>query len=168
MAASVVKLVLRRGLLSGLGNAEAHMPKGTTHIEKLDLSIGGKSLAVKDDGDSARRLNQALRDPDDFAQFAADPAKFAKGHGLEISKDMAEQLKVALNGVESLQEAVGKVGMGRNPGDVMTTVWAVVAGAYSVASTKVAVAFKGVDLADTVAELSALQAVRVAAQRFGR
>lgn len=144
------------------------MPKGTTHIDKLEVNLGGRTMAIKDEGDVARRMNQALRDPDEFTQFAADPAKFAKNYGLDISKDMSEQLKVALNGVDSLQEAVGKVGVGRNPGDVMTTVWAIVAGAYSTASTKVAVAFKGVDLADTVAELSALQAVRVAAQRFGR
>ena len=102
----------------------------------LSLNIDGKTVELHHDAAQAFELNKALTDDAEFKAFAADPKSFAAKYHLNIDKAVADQLKSKLSGVacaSALQQTSG--------GGVQATVWAVAGGAYSFATSKIAVAF---------------------------
>jgi hypothetical protein len=112
------------------------MPK--IKAKTLDIVADGKVINVKTPDKLNFEMNKALQDPEKFKRFAADPRSFAKEYRLEIDQDISRQLSQKLKGIDSI-DALGRI-RGRG-GEVEATVWAVAEGAYSVASTKIAVAF---------------------------
>ncbi|MDR6659656.1 MULTISPECIES: hypothetical protein [Tardiphaga] len=99
------------------------------------LLVDGQVIELKKDGADNFALNKALTDAANFKKFAADPASFARDFGLSIDLGISTQLSKKLVGINSLQDlSLTQVG-----GEA--TAWAVAAGSYSVASTKIAVAF---------------------------
>jgi hypothetical protein len=112
------------------------MPRLKT--DSLDLVADGKVINIKTPERRNEELNRALLDPGEFANFAADPQSFAKQYDLDIDKTISDQLAAKLKGVRSLDE-LEVITMRGGEGD--TTVWAAVAGSFSVSTAKVAVAF---------------------------
>ena len=105
--------------------------------QSIDLLVNGKTIEIKNETRGNFALNKALMQPEQFQKFAANPQDFAAGFGLNIDKDIALQLSEMVGGFTSLEEL-------RNAGPDLTvaaTAWAVAAGAYSVASSKIALAF---------------------------
>jgi hypothetical protein len=105
--------------------------------KSLELSVDGKAIDLKSSKSAAHKINVALGDPAKFKTFAADPKSFLAGHGVTIDDALAVHLQSRLSGVTSLDH-LKIVGGGDDPG---ATAWAVAVGAYSIASTKIAVAF---------------------------
>ena len=105
----------------------------------LSLNIDSKSVEVHSDTAKASDLNQALENPATFKEFASDPKTVAGRYGLKIDPTISDQLKTKLAGAQSLSAA--KEMVTRGGGGAPATVWAVASGSYSVASTKIAVAF---------------------------
>jgi hypothetical protein len=106
---------------------------------KLDLSADGHTIDLLASKKAAHRINVSLSDPTHFRTFSSDPKSFLDQHGVKISDELAGHLKSRLSGVGSLDQlktAASKEGEGP-----ACTVWAVAGGAYSVSSSKVAVAF---------------------------
>ncbi|MEA2935863.1 MAG: hypothetical protein QOD74_2509 [Variibacter sp.] len=106
---------------------------------KLSLVVDGKNVDLKTPEKRNNDLNLSLKNAGDFKAFTADPAGFASRFGLSIDKDIAAKLASSLSkfdSLASLQAAQDKGSL------VAATVWAVAVGAYSVASTKIAVAFR--------------------------
>jgi hypothetical protein len=103
----------------------------------LELAVDGKSIDLKSSRTAAHKINIALGDPAKFKSFAADPKGFLTGHGVTIADDIAAHLQSRLAGVNSI-EHLRAISDG-NP--VAATAWAIAAGAYSIASTKIAIAF---------------------------
>lgn len=79
-------------------------------------------------------LGTKLADPYYFQQFASDPGYVLGNAGVDIDYQLSDLLRSRLNGKASLDDLTA------NNCESCTTVWAVVAGIYSVASAKVAVA----------------------------
>jgi hypothetical protein len=103
----------------------------------IDLVVDGKTINIKTVEKRNFDLNRALQEPANFKRFVKDPKAFAAEFGLNIDIGIAKQLGNRLRGIDSLQRVQG---LGR--GDtVAATLWAVAAGVYSVASSKIAVAF---------------------------
>jgi hypothetical protein len=101
------------------------------------MVVDGKVINIKTAEKMNFELNKALVDPNNFKLFANDPKAFVKGYKLDIDTDISNQLSRKLKGVASLETLRSMSG----DGTVEATVWAVAVGAYSVASTKIAVAF---------------------------
>jgi hypothetical protein len=104
----------------------------------LSLQIDGKIVDVHSDKAKIFELNKALANPAGFKDFANDPKSFAAKFGLGIDPQISGQLKSKLIGINSLSELAAIHGGG---GGVGATVWAVAGGAYSISSSKIAVAF---------------------------
>lgn len=85
-------------------------------------------------------LNLALRDPQEFSQFANDPQKFCAKFDLHIDDKIATALKDNLTGIKTLEEASQAIHLPGND-TVAATVWAIASPAYSVSTGKIAVAF---------------------------
>lgn len=115
------------------------MPIERIKAKTLKLTVdGNKTIDIKVDSKRGAELNKALIDPANFAEFAKNPKQFAAKYDLTIDQDISNQLIKKLHGLDSL-EAVRRF---VKPGDLVgATLWAVASGAYSVASSKVAVAF---------------------------
>ena len=105
----------------------------------LDLIVDGKKINVKTQEKKNFELNKALGNKDKFAKFVANPRDFVKAFKLDIDHDISAKLSDKLSGIGSLEELVRIRGGDDGGGDA--TVWAVAVGAYSMASTKIAVAF---------------------------
>lgn len=106
----------------------------------MSLNIDGKIIDVKKRSKRNFELNKALMNPDSFQKFTADPRKFAAKYDFDIDNDISTALSTRLEGIKSRDELINLVSI--PDGDVVSaTVWAVAKGAYSVASTKIAVAF---------------------------
>ena len=105
----------------------------------LDLIVDGKKINVKTHEKRNFELNKALTNKDKFAEFVANPRDFVKAYKLDIDNDISARLSDKLSGIGSLEELVRIRGGDDGGGDA--TVWAVAVGAYSMASTKIAVAF---------------------------
>ena len=103
----------------------------------LELAVDGKSIDLKSSRTAAHKINVALGDPAKFKSFAADPKGFLAGHGVAIADDLAAHLQSRLTGVISLDH-LKTVSDGDTPS---ATAWAVAVGAYSIASSKIAIAF---------------------------
>jgi len=106
--------------------------------EKLSLSVNGKTVDIKTPQKLNFELNKALKDDAKFAEFVSNPADFASQFGLSIDSDISKQLSGKLEGIKTLQSLRSLQDGG---GPAPATLWAVAEGAYSVASTKIAVAF---------------------------
>ncbi len=106
----------------------------------LSLNIDGKNIDIKKRSKRNFDLNKALMNPDDFQKFAADPRKFAAKFDLDIDNDISTALSTRLDGIKSREELMVLVDR-PDGGTVYATVWAVASGLYSVASSKVALAF---------------------------
>lgn len=113
------------------------MPLDRIKSDTLGLVVDGKQVDIKVQSRRNFELNKALLDPQNFSAFAADPKTFAAQYDFSIDQDIAEQLAKSLKGISSIDD----LGRLRSPDDVATTVWAVVSGAFSIATAKVAVAF---------------------------
>ena len=111
------------------------MPKITP--KSLSLQVDGKSVELHSDTSKVFEMNKALANPAGFKDFANDPKAFAAKFGLGIDQQVSHQLKGKLTGVGSLSELTALHGGGGNG----ATVWAVAGGAYSISSSKIAVAF---------------------------
>ena len=112
------------------------MPKTTP--KTLSLNIDGKTVDVQTDSAKAFELNKALTEAATFKEFAKDPQAIASKFGLKIDTALSHQLKSQLAGAGSLADV--KAIMPEH-GGAGATVWAVAGGAYSVSSSKIAVAF---------------------------
>lgn len=104
---------------------------------ELSLSIDGMQVQVKVPSRRNFELNRALANPERFREFASDPRRFVAQYDLQIDRDISDQLVQRLKGIDSLGMLKDVLG----PDVVGATLWAVAAGVYSVASSKVAVAF---------------------------
>jgi hypothetical protein len=112
------------------------MPKITP--TSLSLQVDGKSVELHSDTSKVFEMNKALANPTGFKDFANDPKAFAAKFGLGIDQQVSHQLKSKLTGVASLGELRA---IHDGDGGNGATVWAVAGGAYSISSSKIAVAF---------------------------
>ena len=115
-------------------------------IRSTDLSItaDGRVIEIKNARKGNFALNKAITRPEGFRNFAEDPAAFAASHGLNIDAEIGKALAASLKDVESLKDLheIVRGGAFADPGGTVScTLWAVAAGSFSVASSKVAVAF---------------------------
>ena len=106
----------------------------------LSIIADGKTLEVKKQSKKNFALNKDLADPVKFQEFASDPKAFAAKYDLALDADISNAVKAKLTGIKNLDMAREILGS-HDPGRVGATLWAVVSGAFSVASAKVAVAF---------------------------
>jgi hypothetical protein len=113
------------------------MPKITP--KSLSLHVDGKSVELHSDTSKVFEMNKALANSAGFKDFANDPKAFAAKYGLGIDQQVSHQLKGKLTGVGSLGELTAMQGSG--DGGNGATVWAVAGGAYSISSSKIAIAF---------------------------
>jgi hypothetical protein len=74
------------------------MPKVTIDVD------GHKITHEMTSKESAKKLNDALNDPDRFKEFVKDPAGFSKAYGVQIDATLAAQLASRLKGRQSLAE----------------------------------------------------------------
>ncbi|MFE4822250.1 hypothetical protein ACFRFU_38695 [Streptomyces sp. NPDC056704] len=114
---------------------------GEIRAQKIDLLLDGKTVQIKNDVRGNFAFNKAIQTPEGWQQFTEDPKSFAASHGLEIDPDIALRLKESLVGIESLDKARDTIRPGGIGNPVGATVWAIAEGAYSLSSSKVAVAF---------------------------
>jgi hypothetical protein len=108
--------------------------------ESLSLDVDGRKIDLKKPSRGNFELNKALLKPQGFKDFVNDPKAFAAKYELQIDDHIAGQLKQKLAGITSydeLQRVLATVG----GGDAGATVWAIASSAYSVSTSKVAVAF---------------------------
>lgn len=105
--------------------------------KSLDLVADGKIINIKTPEKKNFELNKALLNDAEFAKFASNPKEFAKKYKLNIDKSVSDQLASKLNGINRIDDLAR---ISRDDGGE-ATVWAVAVGAYSMASTKIAVAF---------------------------
>jgi hypothetical protein len=115
------------------------MPIDRIKAKTLSMVVDGTStIDIKAQSKRGAELNRALLDPAKFAEFTKNPKEFAGRFDIKIDRDISDQLSTKLGGIDSLDTLNRYV----NPGDeVGATVWAVASGAYSVATSKIAVAF---------------------------
>lgn len=124
----------------------------------LDLMVDGRRLEIKNLSKLNLELNAALVDDQQFAEFTANPQAFAARYNLAIDREISDTLKERLTGINSIVEAQRAV---VHPLDsIGTTVWAVAAGVYSLATAKVAVAFVPVDIKSQLVELERIKQLR--------
>ncbi len=116
------------------------MPISRIKGNTISINVDGKIIDIKNPKRGGWDLNKALLDPKNFKDFANDPQAFTGKYGFKVDADISAKLKDALKGVDSLEQLRGLVGT-RDPSIVGATVWAVAAGSYSMASSKIAVAF---------------------------
>ena len=116
------------------------MPFDTISPKTMSLVVDGKTIEIKNQKRQNGALNRSLLSEANWKAFVADPKGYAAKYDLTIDDTIAGQLRDQLKDVGSLEEATT---IFDRLGWRATTVWAVVAGAYSTASTKVAVAFRG-------------------------
>jgi hypothetical protein len=118
--------------------------------------VDGRRLEIKNVSKLNLELNTALVDDQQFAEFAANPQAFAARYNLTIDREISDALKERLTGMKSLVEAQRAV---VHPIDrVGTTVWAVAAAVFSLATAKIAVAFVPVD--DMKSQLVEIQRIK--------
>lgn len=105
----------------------------------LKLTVdGNRTIDIKTESKRGAELNKDLLDPARFAEFADNPKEFAAKYGISIDREISNQLSIKLKGLNSLEAVHHFV----NPGDrVGATAWAIAVGSYSIASSKIAVAF---------------------------
>ncbi len=108
-------------------------------VNTLSMLVDGKQIEIKKPSKLNFELNKALLTEQGFSDFKADPQAFAKKYDLSIDATLASQLKAKVSGVKNLNEL--QAIMREGEGGAGATAWAVAAGAYSVATSKVAVAF---------------------------
>lgn len=111
------------------------MPELKTNT--LSFLVNGKTVEIKKPSKLNFELNKELHTDKGFADFLADPQAFVKKFDLDIDVDLANQLKNKLAGMRSVKDLEFYTRGGENG----ATAWAVAAGAYSVATSKIAVAF---------------------------
>jgi hypothetical protein len=134
------------------------MDSGRIRADNISLTVDGKTIELKNLSKQNGQLNEALRDPAQFQDFAQDPKAFAARYNLAIDESISSALRGKLTDIKSIEQglsALGSVGSDR-----ATTVWAVVQGVYSVASSKVAVAFVPVDLLEQIEQIQQLQEIQ--------
>lgn len=115
------------------------MPIDRIKAQTLRLNVDdGKIIDVKVNSKRNSELNKALLDPAKFQEFSKNPKAFAAKYDIKIDREISDQLATKLDGINDMEMLKRFV----NPIDLVgATVWAVAAGAYSLASSKVAVAF---------------------------
>lgn len=106
----------------------------------LSLVADGREIQIKTPTKRNLQLNVALQNPGGFQEFARDPAAFAHRFDLEIDPAISARLADSLRDIPDLDTADRVLGR-PGPETVGATLWAVAQGAYSVSSSKVAVAF---------------------------
>lgn len=104
----------------------------------LNIVADGKPIDIKVESKRNADLNKALLDPANFAEFAKNPKGFAARYDLNIDREISDQLVTKLHGIGSLKTLNRYINPIETTG---ATVWAVALGAFSVATSKVAVAF---------------------------
>lgn len=125
--------------------------------KNLDLIADGKRIELKNLAKQNLGLNEALLNEKNFQEFASDPKTFASKYNLEIDEGIASALHDRLAGVTSLKEAQQTL---VNPIDeVGATLWAVAKASYSIADSKIAVAYMPVDLATEIRELQRVRQI---------
>jgi hypothetical protein len=102
----------------------------------ITLQLDGKTVEVKTPSPLNAQINDVLNDPKEFQSFASDPAAFTKRFGLSIDPDISNRLKESIGTAKSLDDL--RSGRGT---PIAATVWAIAVAAYSLSSTKIAVAF---------------------------
>ena len=104
----------------------------------MSLQVDGKSIEIHSDKAKVFELNKALANAGNLKEFANDPRNFAAKYGLALDPQISGQLKSKLAGVNSMVELASIHG---DDGGAGATVWAVAGGAYSLATSKIALAF---------------------------
>jgi len=104
----------------------------------LSLTLEGKSVTLNDPKKFSFEMNKSLLNKEVFKEFSQDPELFSTKNGIKIDPALAETLKRKLKGVSSLEEAQTLMKGGCLD---CATLWAVAEGSYSVASSKIAVAY---------------------------
>jgi hypothetical protein len=109
----------------------------------LNLVADGKTIEVKKPSKKNFELNKDLVDPQNFRDFVTDPKTFLAKYDLQVDADIASKLKEKLKGLNNLDDLskVFPVHGGDPDNPRGATVWAVALGAFSFATSKVAVAF---------------------------
>lgn len=105
----------------------------------LDLMVDGKQIAIKRPSKRNAEINWDLRIPENWNDFVADPPEWLAKYDLTIDPELGDQLKVMLDGVASLDDL--RAFLASDGCETCATVWAVASGSFSVASSKIAVAF---------------------------
>lgn len=92
-------------------------------------------------GESDASITDALKNPNEFPRFVADPKQFMQDYNITVQPELSNKLKDAFSSYNTLDEATTGV-LGGGPGcEQCATLWAVAEGSYSVSSSKVAVAY---------------------------
>lgn len=112
----------------------------TSAPQNISLNIDGKNIEIKNTFKLNSELNKVLLDANEFAKFRENPKDFAKRFELDIDAEISDKLKEKLNGINSVKEIHEKIFI-NDIQNKATTVWAIAQGSYSLASSKVAVAF---------------------------
>lgn len=112
------------------------MPRIKANI--INLQVDGKIIEVKKPSKLNFELSKALINKDRFQEFALNPKDFVAKYDLNIDHNIAKQLQEKLVGIESINDLNILL---NDPGDSQTTVYAVAKGSYSMASSKIALAF---------------------------
>ena len=74
-------------------------------MAKVTIEVDGHKITHDmTSKESAKKLNDALKDPGQFRQFASDPAGFSKSYGVHIDAALATQLASKLKGRQSLAD----------------------------------------------------------------
>lgn len=115
------------------------MPYGES-AKIVSLVLDGKVVEIKNEKRLNGDLNRSLLDDKNWDAFVSDPKSYTSKYGLVIDDSLSNQLHTQLKGLKSIDAA--RTALDRL-GWRAATVWAVAAGAYSVSSSKVAVAFRG-------------------------
>lgn len=113
------------------------MPRITGQTIKLE--IDGKIIDIKKPSKRNFSLTKSLLDDIKFQEFVNDPKGYAAKYDFDIDHDISAKLKAKLDGTKSLEDLKKVLDDPWDPAGA--TVWAVAKGVYSVASSKIAVAF---------------------------
>lgn len=110
----------------------------TSRVSGMTLNVGGVGAKVSQpQAKDAKAMTAALQTASGFADFKANPRSFAARFNVAIDATLSNKIKSSLRGIDSLKAARTK--LGTNPR--AATAWAVAVGAYSIASSKIAIAF---------------------------
>ena len=107
--------------------------------KKLSLNVDGKIVELKNETKKNFELNKALNEPEGFKEFAKNPKDFVAKYNLNIDEEISKRLAEKLSRVRDLKDLKNLVHDGSNP--IGATLWAVAVGSYSIASSKIAVAY---------------------------
>lgn len=106
-------------------------------VQNIDFVFDGQKVQIKNPEKGSFELNKALHDPVEFGKFVVDPKTFVKNYGLDIDESISVKLSDMIGGFVSIEDLKGASTSLTNG----ATAWAVASGSYSIATSKIAIAF---------------------------